>query len=148
MNKVPYPITGEPVRPTWHDRRPFIKIVLGVAILGLLIVAVATPVFLASHAAMRQHPVYKEAVARATSSPAVIDVLGAPVQPSWLFSGDAETRNQFGYADFEIPLRGSKRTGTLIVRTLQIRGNWELRRLRLEATGIPDIDLLVGEPPK
>jgi hypothetical protein len=148
MKNPPYPITGEQVRPSWHDRRPFLKILLGTAILALMLVAVGIPVFLASHAAMRQHPIYKEAVDRATSSPAVIAVLGAPVQPAWLFSGDVGSRNQFGYADFEIPLKGSKGAGTLIVRSLQIRGNWEVRRLRLEVKGIPDIDLLAVEPTK
>ena len=148
MKEPPYPITGAPVKPAWHDRRPVIKVLLGLAILFLLLLAVGIPVYLASHAAMRQHPIYREAVARATSSPAIIDVLGAPVQPAWLFSGDAESRNQFGYADFEIPLRGSKDAGTLIVRSLQIRGNSELRRLRLEVKGLPDIDLPTGETAK
>ena len=148
MKNPPYPVIGEPVKPSWHDRRSYFKILLGAGILALLLVAFGIPAFVASRAALRQHPIYKEALSRAISNPRVVDVLGEPVQSGWLFSGSAESRNQFGYADFEIPLEGPKGDGELIVRTLQLHGTWEFRRLRLEVKGIPDIDLLAEEPAK
>lgn len=144
----PYPITGEPVRHSWRDRHPYGKIVVGAAVILVLIAATAIPAFLASLALLRQHPMYREALARAQSNPRVIEVLGEPIQPGRYFSGSTEVRGQFGYADFEIPLHGSKNHGDLYVRTLQVRGQWEFRRLWLEVEGIRSIDLLAPQPAK
>jgi hypothetical protein len=147
MTRPPYPILGEPAVPHWSDRHPHWKLVLGGLVLALFFAGTGTAAFLGNLAASRSSWAYHEALSRAESDPRVVAILGGPIQPGWCFFGRVETRGQFGYAEFDLPVAGPRNHGQLSVRALQIRGQWEFRYLRLEMKGEPVIDLLRPEKP-
>jgi len=141
MSQPPYPILGEPVSSSWRDRHPHAKIVVGALVVGLFFVGVGISVLLGNAASVRRSWAYQEALSRAQTDPRVLGILGEPVYPGGFVLGNAETRGQFGYADFNLPIAGPRNHGQLSVRALEIRGKWEFRYLRLEVPGFPVIDL-------
>ena len=145
MSQPPYPILGEGVTANWSDRHPHWKIVVGALVVGLFFVGICVSVLWGNSAAVRRSWAYQEALSRAQSDPRVHAVLGETVNPGVLVLGHAETRGQFGYADFNLPIAGARNHGQLAVRALEIRGQWEFRYLRLEVQGSPVIDLLGSE---
>lgn len=95
--------------------------------------------------------VYEEALARARSSPAVVEALGQPVEDGWFMGGNIRVSGPSGSADISIPLHGPKGEGTLYAVAFKSAGRWEYRTLELEMEGSEDrIDLLAepaGESP-
>jgi hypothetical protein len=142
MVQPPYPVLGEPVRSSWRDRHPQAKIVVGALVVGLFFVGVGVSVLLGNAVSVRRSWAYQEALSRAQADPRVLAILGGPVHPGTFVLGHAETRGQFGYADFNLPIAGPRNHGQLSVRALELRGRWEFRYLRLEVRGFPLIDLL------
>jgi Cytochrome oxidase complex assembly protein 1 len=141
MTQPPYPIRGEPVSSSWRDRHPLAKIVVGALVMGLFFSGIGVSVLLGNAASVRHSWVYGEALSRAQSDPRVLAILGEPIHPGAFVLGNAETRGQFGYADFNLPIAGPRNHGQLSVRAFEIRGQWEFRYLRVEVRGFPVIDL-------
>jgi len=114
----------------------------GTVIIIFFLAVTVVPVYLSRMAALRQSPVFQEALARALANPQVVSELGDPVRPARFISGKLRTRGQFGFANFDAPLAGSRDRGTLSGLAFQIRGQWQFRRLEVENEGSPSIDLL------
>ena len=96
--------------------------------------------------AIKSPDVYEEALARARSSPAVIEALGEPVEDGWLVSGNISVNGPSGSADISIPLHGPKGKGTVYAIASKSAGRWEYRALEVEVEGRPErIDLLEAE---
>jgi len=91
--------------------------------------------------------VYKEAVARAQASPAVVQGLGSPVEAGFFVQGQVNVRNSSGDANLRIPIKGPNGgTGTLAVIADRVDGKWIYRKLEVHVEGRSSpVNLLAGE---
>jgi len=67
---------------------------------------------------------YDYAVKQAINSPEVIQILGGPVETDGMMSGNVSVQNEGGSADFTVPLKGAKGTGTLVAVAERFDGKW------------------------
>lgn len=97
---------------------------------------------------MRHTDVFREAVARAEANPQVRAELGEPVRRGWRVLGQVRTTGPSGRAALAIPLKGSKRDGTVYAVAHKSAGRWTYDTLEVAVEGRPGrIALLVGEGP-
>jgi hypothetical protein len=95
---------------------------------------------------MRHTDVFREAVARAEANPQVRAELGEPIREGWWVSGHVRTTGSSGNAALAIPLKGSKRDGTVYAVAHKSAGRWTYDTLEVAVEGRPGrISLLVGE---
>jgi cytochrome oxidase complex assembly protein 1 len=97
---------------------------------------------------MRHTDVFREAVARAEANPQVRAELGEPIREGWWVSGHVRTSLSSGNAALAIPLKGSKRDGTVYAVAHKSAGIWTYDTLEVAVEGRPGrISLVVGEGP-
>lgn len=85
---------------------------------------------------------YAHAVATAEAHPAVVEILGEPIEAGWLVQGSIELHNQDGEADLSIPLSGPQGSGRLYVEGTRRAGEWTYSRLQFRAQDGRQVDLL------
>jgi hypothetical protein len=87
--------------------------------------------------------VYKEAMNRAQSHPAVVERLGTPVEDGYFVMGNVNMSGSSGEADLSIPIRGPKGKATLYVEATRSRGVWnyDVLEVKFRDTG-ERLDLL------
>ncbi|TVR11636.1 MAG: hypothetical protein EA401_10565 [Planctomycetota bacterium] len=88
---------------------------------------------------------YSHAVATAEAHPAVVEVLGEPIEAGWLVQGSIETHNQDGEVDLSIPLSGPQGSGRLYVEGRRRKGEWTYTRLYFRSHDGRRVDLLEQE---
>jgi hypothetical protein len=95
---------------------------------------------------MRSSDVFQTAVGRAATHPAVVERLGALVEPGWLISGRIHIENDRGDANLSIPLEGSQHDATLEVSAERRSRRWHYTNMRVvgEDASETDIDLLLS----
>ena len=91
---------------------------------------------------MRDTEPFRDGLARAQRSEAVIAAIGEPVEAGWLFSGVINESGGSGRADYTIPLSGPRGKGTLYVEARKRQGRWQLHVLSFVPDGGDPIDLL------
>jgi hypothetical protein len=97
---------------------------------------------------MRHTDVFQEAVARAEANPQVRADLGEPIREGWWVSGHVRTTGSSGNAALAIPLKGSRKDGTVYAVAHKAAGRWTYDTLEVAVEGRPGrISLLVGEAP-
>ncbi len=97
---------------------------------------------------IRHTDVFREAVARAEANPQVRAELGEPIHERWWLSGNVRTSGPSGHAKLAIPLKGSRKDGTLYAVAHKSAGRWTYDTLEVAVEGRPArISLLVGEAP-
>ena len=96
---------------------------------------------------MKRSDVYREAVARAHASPAVVAALGTPIEEGRMVSGSIQQAGPGGTAQLEIPLSGPKGDGKLYLDAKRSLGKWEFNALVLETPAGSRVDLLQETPP-
>ncbi|HEX8279790.1 MAG TPA: cytochrome c oxidase assembly factor Coa1 family protein [Chthoniobacterales bacterium] len=151
MNQTPppSPFSSAPIpeRPRgWWSRNW--KWVVPSGCLGLIAVVIVfvAAIFLIVFGALKSTDVYKTAVARAKSSPAVIEALGAPIEEGWFMSGKTNVEGTSGEADIGIPISGPKGKGTIYAVATKSAGRWSYTTLEVEVSGrAARIDLLGDE---
>ncbi|MDP1824103.1 MAG: cytochrome c oxidase assembly factor Coa1 family protein [Archangium sp.] len=92
---------------------------------------------------------FAEAFAKASQNEEVTAALGAPITPGFGMSGEIKQNNDHGTADFTVPLKGSKGSGSMHVVARQRGGVWQFETIDVEAGG-KTINVLAGsakEPP-
>lgn len=95
---------------------------------------------------MRHTDVFQEAVARAEANPQVQSELGEPIREGWWIAGHIRTTGPSGNAALAIPLKGSKRDGTVYAVAHKSAGIWKYDTLEVAVEGRPGrISLVVGE---
>jgi hypothetical protein len=67
---------------------------------------------------------YEFAVKLASNNIKVIEYLGEPIETHRIMSGNISVHNDAGEVDIEIPLKGSKGEGSIIVIGEKIDGEW------------------------
>lgn len=87
---------------------------------------------------------FAEAFAKASQNPEVTAALGPPLTPGFGMSGSVEQKNDTGSADFTVPLKGSKGTGSMHVVARRSAGVWTFQKIDVEAGG-KTIDVLGAE---
>jgi hypothetical protein len=108
---------------------------------GVFIGVIFTVVF----GALRSSDAYTEAVAIATTDPAVVEALGAPIEPGWFVSGEINVNGNSGTANLTIPLNGSKNDGSLQAAATKQNGVWVFSILQVTVDGqTGSINLLGG----
>lgn len=99
-------------------------------------------------AVFRHTDIFREAVARAEANPQVRAELGGPIREGWWIAGHIRTTGPSGIAALSIPLKGSRKDGTLYAVAHKTAGIWKYDTLEVAVEGRPArISLLVGEPP-
>jgi hypothetical protein len=98
--------------------------------------------------AMKSTDVYKDALARAKTDPAVIEALGSPIKDGFLMSGNTNVNGAAGESNLSIPISGPKGKGTIYVSAQKSLGKWMYSGLVVElAQTHQRIDLLKGREP-
>ena len=97
---------------------------------------------------MKSTDVYKDALAKATANPAVIEVLGSPIKEGFLVSGNTNVNGASGEANLSIPISGPNGKGTICVAASKSLGRWTYSGLIVEITKTHQrIDLLRSPVP-
>src|SRR5262245_34596948 len=85
--------------------------------------------------AIKSSDAYTEAMRRASSSEAVQEALGTPVEAGWLVSGSINISGSSGNADLTIPISGPKGSGTLYVVATKSSNRWRYSTLEVAVKG-------------
>jgi hypothetical protein len=124
------------------------KWLLPVGCVGLLAIGVGVVLLIVSlvFGAIKSSDAYKEAVAKASASSAVIRELGQPIETGWLVGGTINVSGSSGDADLTIPISGPKGSGTIFAVATKSGGQWTFTKLQVETEGSSTrIDLLVPD---
>ena len=114
----------------------------------MLFVVFVGSIVLIVFSAMKSSDIYKDALARAKTHPAVIEALGSPVTEGFLVSGNTNVNGASGEANLSVPLSGPKGKGTIYVAATKSLGRWNYSGLVLEiAKTRQRIDLLQRPAP-
>lgn len=114
------------------------------ALVAVLMASIALFVF----TMIRHTDVFREAIARAEANPQVRAELGEPIREGWWVMGQVRTTGPSGNASLSIPLKGSRKDGTLYAVAHKSAGRWTYDTLEMAVEGQPGrISLLVGEGP-
>jgi hypothetical protein len=141
---------GPPPLPrTWTQRNWtwFVPVLVAgcLVLMAAFVAGIAAAVF----ASIRSSAPYAEAVARARSSPAVVEALGEPVATRWWVTGSIHVTNREGSARLAVPIRGPRGKGMVLLEADKRDGAWRYSLLEVAVDGVPQrIDLLpmVREP--
>ena len=98
----------------------------------MLFVDLVGSIVLIVFSAVKSSDVYKDALARAKTHPAVIEALGSPVTEGFLVSGNTNVNGASGEANLSIPVAGAKGKGTIYVAATKSLGRWNYSGLVLE----------------
>ena len=135
-------------RPNWWTRNWKWFVPLGCLSMLVLFVAFVGSVALIVFSAMKSTDVYKEALAKATANPAVIEALGSPIKEGFLVSGNTNVNGASGEANLSIPISGPNGKGTIYVAANKSLGRWNYSGLIVEiAKTHQRIDLLQRPAP-
>ena len=114
----------------------------------MLLLVFAGSIIVIVFSAMKSTDVYKEALARAKTDPAVIEALGSPIRDGVLVSGTSSVNGASGESNLAIPISGPKGKGTIYVSASKSLGRWIYSGLVVEVSGTHDrIDLLQTAAP-
>lgn len=128
------------------------KWMVPVGCLGLIlgVVALVVGIFFFAMSALKSSEVYQGALKAAQAHPAAVERLGEPITDGWFVKGNINLNAAGGSANFEIPVSGPKKSGTLVVRAVSPDGSWMYERLDLAVEGGETVSLLdrnVVQPP-
>ncbi len=136
--------TPQPSPGGWLARNWKLLLGLIVLITTLIVAAVAGLVFFVV-SLLKGSDVAKGAVARAQSSPAVVQHLGAPIEAGWWASGSINLSGDSGDAKLTLPILGPKGKGKLYLIAEKRAGTWSYTLLQVVIDGSGEkIDLLAS----
>jgi hypothetical protein len=143
---IPPPIPSQPQR-NWWSRNWKWFVPAGCLSIILLFVAFIVAIMSFAFGIMKSTDVYKDALAKAKTNPAVIEALGLPIKDGFFFSGHTEENGASGTADLSIPISGPKGKGTIYVKAEKSLGRWNYSELvaEIKKTG-ERIDLTEDTP--
>lgn len=142
-------LATEPARPQVMGGRNMRRMIglgcFGVLVMGCLFIV---GVFVVVNVAMRSSDAYQLALAAAQRDPAVIAELGGPVRAGWFTTGELRGTDSNGEASLEIPISGSRRSGTIAVRANKSSGTLTFSHLHVRISGrATPINLLPATTP-
>jgi hypothetical protein len=144
MNMPPAGMPGQ--RTSWWSRNWKWFVPAGCLTIIFLFIAFVGGIVMIVFGSMKQADVYKEAVARAQSDPAVVQKLGSPIEPGIFLSGNIYVNGPSGHAKIAIPIHGPKAKGTIYVEATKSAGSWNYRLMQVAVDGEDTrIDLLQNQ---
>ena len=122
---------------------------MGCLTLLLVVAGIVAAIVFGVFGAMKSSDVYKQALARAQSSPTVIEAMGTPIEAGMFLSGNINVQNASGNADINIPISGPKGKAVIHAVATKEGGVWSFTTLNvtIQASG-ERIDLLDEIPPQ
>jgi hypothetical protein len=143
----PPPLPATP-KSNWWKRNWKWFVPLGCFTVVLLLLVFAGSILVVAFSAMKSTDVYKEALARAKTHPAVIEALGSPIKDGVLVSGSSSVNGASGESNLAIPISGPKGKGTIYVSAIKSLGRWNYSGLVVEVGQTHErIDLLQRSAP-
>jgi len=127
-----------PMPPTnWLGRNWKWAVPVGCLLPLLFLGGCAIAIFFFATGVMKQSDVYKTALARAQTNPAVIEAIGSPISQTGIVSGSSNVTGPSGEAKLSIPLRGPKGKATLYVEATKSADIWyfQTMQVKIEKTG-------------
>jgi len=79
--------------------------------------------------------------------PAVVEALGAPVEPGWISSGEISNGLDNGCAALQLGLHGTRAKGDAGIHAYKDQGQWQLYHVWVEVDGRPDHIEVLDRPP-
>jgi hypothetical protein len=132
-----------PQRTSWWSRNWKWFVPAGCLTIILLFVAFVAGMVMLVFGSMKQADVYKQALARAQSDPAVAQKLGSPVEPGMFLSGNINVNGPSGEAKIAIPIHGPRGKGTIYAEATKSGGKWHYSLMQVVVDGEDTrIDLL------
>ena len=118
----------------------------GCLILIIIIIVGAGSLFVGITSLITDSTPYKEAMARASVNEIVLDRLGEPIESHGITSGDINFSGSSGHADIQIPIKGPKGKGLIIVASYKENDVWtyEVLKVNLPETN-EEVNLLLLE---
>lgn len=92
--------------------------------------------------ALKASDAYNLSLAAVKADQAVVEVLGEPIEPSLLVSGNIHVSTQGGNADVHYDVTGPKATGTVHAVAFKEAGSWKFRSLVVETSTGEKINVL------
>jgi hypothetical protein len=131
MEAVPPPLPGE--RRSWFSRHWYWLVPLALAAVGGCVFMFISAVM----GVLRSTDVYREAVARAVASPALVAETGTPLREGFFTAGSVVYRGANGKAQLVIPMRGPISNATVYVVATKSDGRWHYDEVvaRVDKTG-------------
>lgn len=120
------------------------KWMVPVGCLGLILglAALIAGIFFFAMSAVKSSDVYQGALGVVQTHPAAKERLGEPIKDGWFVKGNIKFDAGGGSANFEVPVSGPKKAGTLFVRAASPEGAWMYERLDLAVEGGETVSLL------
>lgn len=119
---------------SWFSRNwPWVVPLGGCLSVILLIVVFAGSLIFGVSKVMENSTPFEDALSLAQENPAVIDYFGEPLETDGMFRGNLNFQNDEGEVDLSVPIKGSKKSGTLEVKGTKKNGVWNYELLQLIA---------------
>ena len=118
--------------PNWWNRNWKWFVPLGCFTVALLFLVFVGSIVIIVFSAMKSTDVYKEALARAKTDPAVTKALGSPVKEGFLVSGSTNVNGASGESNLAIPISGPNGKATIYVSANKSLGQWNYTGLVVE----------------
>jgi Cytochrome oxidase complex assembly protein 1 len=135
-------------RPNWWKRNWKWFVPLGCFSVALLFLVFVGSILVIVFSAMKSTDVYRNALGRAKTDPAVIEALGSPIKDGFLVSGNTNVNGASGESNLAIPISGPKGKGTIYVSANKSLGRWNYSGLVVEVGQTHErIDLLQKSVP-
>src|SRR4051812_40859658 len=148
MDPVPSASTPSPLRPrpNWWSRNWKWLIPTGCLTIIVAGVAFVCAIVFIVFGAMKSTDVYKTALARAQSDPAVVEALGTPIKDGWFMTGKTNVEGTSGEADIGFPISGPKGKATVYAVATKSAGRWRYQTLEVEVNGRSERINLLQQP--
>jgi hypothetical protein len=118
------------------------KILTATAVLASFALFCSTLMF-AVEGMFHRSQIYKITLNEAERSPCVAAKVGNPLTPGWIVTGNMEESDANGSAHFEVPVKGPKGTGNVVVSANKQGGAWTIDKFVL-VQGKEEIDLMAS----
>ncbi len=89
-------------------------------------------IILIAFGAIKSTEIYRDALAKAKSHPAVVEALGEPIKDGLFVSGNTNVNAASGEANLSISIFGPKGKGTIYVKAEKSLGRWNYTDLVFE----------------
>jgi hypothetical protein len=132
----------------WWSRNWKWFVPTGCLSLLLLVGGCIGSIIMVATTAMKSSDVYKDALVKAQSNPAVVAALGTPITTGFFTSGSINTNGPTGDAAFSIPLSGPKGKAKIHLEAEKSAGEWTFSTLVVQVENPAQrIDLLAEPEP-
>lgn len=103
------------------------------SIVGLILMfGISTTIFTVDYVALRYSMPVKMAMIKANQDKLVLQKIGTSAKAGVFIHGKLKADNNSGQASLQVPVSGSKASGTLSILAYKDKGKWALKRLNLQ----------------